>query len=249
MGLLDNARDRLDLALASTQRLSRCFDEYMSSFPHQLVSEPQSDGTFAHKVRLKPAPEKDLSSIASETVGHLRSALDQACYAISSKETSRANVRQTYFPFGASREDVERSLAKGQSKDVPPAYRDYLLSLQPYQGGDDLLWAINDLRRRNEHRFITPIAMLAGKLAIKGLRARQIAISPPVWNNEDHSITVATTNGTPFDFEGLSINVHFAFTGAGELLDGVNAIAFLREASALVRAILDQIEAIASPDA
>ena len=113
-------------------------------------------GERAHIIaRTDDAPPEDVAWEIVEAVGHLRSALDKMLVAL--VEGSGHGVSGVGFPFGGVRAD-------GQAEPFPTARHAFLekkltpeqweliVAQKPYPGGNDLLWAVNELANQDKHR-------------------------------------------------------------------------------------------------
>ena len=90
---------------------------------------------YVHKIKLvKPLPVA-LSGIAFDVVTNLRSALDQAGFAIAVAAGKKG--KDAHFPFGDTLAEVQ-SRAGRRSKDIPKEIFDVMVSAKPHKGGNDL---------------------------------------------------------------------------------------------------------------
>src|ERR1700720_3862881 len=90
---------------------------------------------YVHKINLvKPLPVA-LSGIAFDVVTNLRSALDQAGFAIAVAAGKKG--KDAHFPFGDALAEVQ-SRAGRRSKDIPKKIFDVMVSAKPHKGGNDL---------------------------------------------------------------------------------------------------------------
>ena len=102
----------------------------------QVIERDPNTAEFVHKIKLvKPLPVA-LSGIVFDVVVNLRSALDQAGFAVA--VAAGTNGRAAHFPFGKTLAEV-RSRAKEGSKNIPKEIFDVMVSAKPYKGGNDLL--------------------------------------------------------------------------------------------------------------
>ena len=124
---------------------------FVESNPYAFVSEVDPDSNYeVHKIKMvKPMPES-IEGEAVEAANHLRSALDQAMFAIGGKGA--------YFPIAHNLSDFEKGV-KGRCKNIPVEITDIVRRFKPYRGGNDLLWALNEVANTQKHGVIVPIAM------------------------------------------------------------------------------------------
>jgi len=148
--------------------LKRQSTEFFKTEPYETLVECEPDtGEHTYKVKLvKPMPPS-LETIAADAVNNLRSALDQACYAF---RTTKG--RYTYFPFSDSATNFEPTL-KGRCKTFPQEIIDLIRRLKPYKGGDDLLWALNELCNTNKHGVLAPIAVCTSLVNFRNIEIKE----------------------------------------------------------------------------
>ncbi len=91
----------------------------------------------------------DLPIAIGETLHNIRTPLDQIISAVAEQHCGSADG--TAFPFGKTEDIFKRALTK-QKKLLPADAIDMIIALKPYKGGNDLLWAINELNRGDKHR-------------------------------------------------------------------------------------------------
>jgi hypothetical protein len=155
---------------------------FVQSNPYTHVIETNSDRTEdVHKLKLtKPLPVA-LSNIAFEVLTHLRSSLDRAAYATALAAGTQG--RDAKFPFGDTLTEVQ-SRIKRQSKDVPKEVFDVMVALQPYEGGNNLLWALNKLCNANKHEILLPmvLATTATEIYLGQVTMHGPGTWPPLWD-------------------------------------------------------------------
>jgi hypothetical protein len=129
--------------------------EFGRGNPYGEVDEPHPDKPrhVVRKIKLtRDIPESTLN-LASELIHGLRSSLDNAVFDIA-LATGTRDPRSAAFPF--AKDISEMANALGRCKNVPPPIQSFLCGLQPYQGGNDFLWALNKLSNIDKHRILRP---------------------------------------------------------------------------------------------
>jgi hypothetical protein len=194
-----------------------------------------------HKVKLvKPVPAA-LSGIAFDTVNNLRSALDQAGFAVAVAGGKRG--KNAHFPFGLTLIEVENR-KKGRSKDIPKEIFDVMVSAKPYKGGNHLLWAVNKLSNTNKHEVIIPMAMASGNVTrftgtvIKG----PFQIKAPRWDWAKNEMEVMRS-GHGGEHNMKFQVAFFVAIGNVDVLGCQPAVGILNAASSEVERVLMTIEA------
>jgi hypothetical protein len=188
------ASSRSKLAWAKENLLSdlhRRIEDFHNLDPYAQVVEPdpQTPGWEVHKIKLvKPFPEA-FGNITSDIVVNLRSALDNAGYSIATA-IGKTDPRNTAFPFARDVNNMAYSI--GRSTDLPKEIQSLFCGFQPYRGGDDLLWALNELCNGNKHKFITPMQVIIwrGRAFAQGYGVPFSMPDPPKWDGAKNEMVV-----------------------------------------------------------
>ena len=227
--------------------LDRRIGEFHNLDPYAKVVEPdpQTAGWEIHKIKLvKPFPES-LGNLTSDLVVNLRSALDNAGYAIA-VALNKPDARNTAFPFASDVSHMASSI--GRSKDLPPEIQSLFCGFQPYRGGDDLLWALNELCNGNKHKFLTPLQTIVwrGRASVQGFGRPFSMPDPHKWDSANNEMVVVSF-GTfavadakwNYDFD------FFPFVAFNEIpvVEGEPVLAVLYHLCLKVESILMGIEA------
>ncbi len=170
--------------------LDRKIREFHDLDPYEKVIEPDvRPGWEVHKIKLvKPFPEA-FANLTSDIVVNLRSALDNAGYAIA-VAIGTPEAKNTAFPFAKDVASMVSSI--GRSASLPKEIQSFFCGLQPYQGGNTLLWAINEMCNGNKHKFLTPMStvMGRGKVSVQG-RGRPFSMPDPhIWDSSKNEMIV-----------------------------------------------------------
>jgi hypothetical protein len=138
--------------------LDKRIREFHNLDPYAQVVEPDTQpGWEVHKIKLvRPFPEA-FGNLVGDLVGNLREALDTAGYAIA-LALNNPDARNTAFPFASDVDHMASSI--GRSKDLPKEIQSFFCGFQPYRGGDDLLWALNELCNGKKHKIITTMGTI-----------------------------------------------------------------------------------------
>jgi len=171
--------------------LDRRIREFHNLDPYAKVVEPdpQRPGWEIHKIKLvQPFPEA-FGNITSDIVVNLRSVLDNAGYAIADA-VGKPDARNCAFPFASDVDNMARSI--GRSADLPKEIQSLFCGFQPYRGGDDLLWALNELCNGNKHKFVTPMQaiMWRGRASVKGFGRPFDMPDPHKWDSASNEMVV-----------------------------------------------------------
>src|SRR6516162_9929947 len=100
-----------------------------------------------------PVPE-EIPLIAGDIIQNLRSALDHLAYQLYLRGGGSAETgRHIYFPICESKtvyEDKKRRQTRGMTQQAIAA----IDAVQPYKGGNDVLWRLSELNNIDKHRLI-----------------------------------------------------------------------------------------------
>ena len=105
--------------------------------------------------RVESLPPEDVSWEIVEAVGHLRSALDKMVVAL--VKANGRGVSGVGFPFGGSGPDGKpepfpSARHDGLKKKLTPDQWRLVLAQEPHPGGNNLLWAVNEIANEDKHR-------------------------------------------------------------------------------------------------
>src|SRR5579871_4093 len=204
---LYSPRRRLCLAKERIEDLKREIAAFWRGNPYVQVIEddPQRKGYRLYKIKLVKELPASIADIACAIAGHLRSALDQAGYAVAlAAAPPGTKPKRTAFPFAGSEGHMNNSL--GRCQDLPQEIRALFCTFKPYKGGDDLLWALNTMRNTNEHMVLVPVSTVVQRPStkIRGTGFFQMTLPEyTVWDRCKQEVTFLTLGPGatfPYDF-------------------------------------------------
>jgi hypothetical protein len=211
--------------------------------PYTRVVEPHPDqpGHVVHKIKLTKAVPEHFANIVGEVVDSLRSALDNAGYTVAlAVAPPGTDPKNTAFPFARSAAQMANAL--GRSKDIPQQIQSLFCGFQPYLGGDDLLWSLNEICNTNKHKILIPIGngVIRSGALVKGTGFFRMP-DPHVWDRAKNEMVIITLGpGAEYDYK-----FDFAFFVAFneiEVVDGKPVLAVLNALGRKVYSILAGIE-------
>jgi hypothetical protein len=209
----------------------------------QYIAEPDADKAYEiHKLVLSDRFPIKWRVLATEVVEHLRAALDHAAFATFFLSTRRFDTNHAAFPFGKSASDLDNGV-KGRNKDCPAEIQALLRSFNAYEGGNDLLYTLNELANDSKHGLITFIggAIEGGELTIRNLSGGVDFNHPVTWDGEKNEIVYARVKaGTKFEHHG-KLRVYPIIPGT-EHLPGIGATGVLDKIGAEVARVVQEIE-------
>ncbi len=193
------------------QEFTAATKAFFESKPYSIVHERDPNGA-GYKVKLRlqrPLPEH-LPLIVGEALYQMRSALDVfiSCCAKADGATNTADV---YFPFAGSETEFNSAAPQRKIRKLAPARQDYIRALQPYPGGNTLLWAVNALANIDRHNCLVAVGGLNRVKEIK-LTGGQYFIPDPErlqWLENDVVLIVGITGTPPEGHFDLAVGVAF----------------------------------------
>jgi hypothetical protein len=148
------------------------------------IVEPNPDGvTETLKARFHPDFRDVYPCIIFDAVSNLRACLDQMTYAIA---VPRGLPESSYAPFPIGKDVKWIDNQINGLKYLPPEIRALFRSFDPYKGGNDTLWALNELCNVKKHAALVPINAKGNNLAVRPGRhllsgqARSVIMRGPV---------------------------------------------------------------------
>ncbi|MDQ3648965.1 MAG: hypothetical protein M3458_01545 [Acidobacteriota bacterium] len=212
--------------------------EFFDTNPYRTVIETDPNtAEEVHKFKLiKPMPVA-LPGIASDAINNLRNALDHAAFAC------LKTGRHASFPFADSATKIE-NVIKGRCKDMPKEIADLMRAFEPYKGGNNLLWAMNQLCNSNKHAIVCPVATRSG-----GIFYRRVVLTEggslntfPVWDRTKNEMEIFRVSPGGASEANFDIATCIAFRDV-EFVDGQPANTLLNEFARIVESIIMAIEA------
>ena len=144
--------------------------KFLASNPWEMFTEAgPGNAEECIKVRATVEPPGEIAIICGEAIYALRSSLDQLACALA-VQNGYSDPSDTYFPFAGSKPEFEAAVNRKKTSKLSPDAVSLIDSLQPYKGGNDLLWALNRLANTDKHRMLIPMAAanLGAQLQLTG---------------------------------------------------------------------------------
>jgi hypothetical protein len=179
--------------------------------------------------------------MTGDIVNNLREALDHAMYEIA-VAAGHKHPKNAYFPFSSGATTFEASL-NGRCKDVPKEIYPLLRSFEPYKGGSEALWALNEICIANKHKLLVPMgaATIVAGLDVSGTGRIEMPYKP-AWDGAKHEMELLVI-GPGSQFKGdFNLGFYVAF-GEIESVHGKSAIEVLDLFVNMVETILGEIDA------
>jgi len=167
-----------------------------------------------HKIKLTESVPAVLSNIAFDATINLRSALDQATFAV-----AKAFCGQTtfiYYPFSVNVTEFENRI-KGSSPKLPKEILDIMSKFKSYKGGDSPLWALNQLANTGKHAIISPVGLTTSEISYTDGVFTNMGLTLPFWDRTKNEMIFLRVP------KGATAKVNFGFALSIEI-DGVEFV-------------------------
>ncbi len=155
---LEGVKLKIERANAHIRECSDLIDAYNALDTHQIFHEDDAaKGIRALKVRVVQQPPLTISVVAGDILYLLRSALDHLV-TVACTRRGHEMIHRTGFPIECTREEFESVCANRKIEKRLPKVFALLSELQPYKGGNDLLWWLHWLNGREKHKTLLTVA-------------------------------------------------------------------------------------------
>ncbi len=158
---------------------------------YTTVTEPDADGVYnLFKFKMIKPLTRGITGHTLDVIYNLRAALDQAIYSVTTLNNTPSE--RSLFPITNSPAWFEKSLKK-LIQVIPQEIADVVRAFKPYKGGNNLIWALNEICNTNKHGIIQPLPMAVASMAWDGTstgNGPQILISP-VWDRAKNEMILA----------------------------------------------------------
>ena len=147
---------KLDRAKHHKTELESAINAFMATKPYGYsVTQFSRDRGFAYTLsKLDPVPSI-VPLVAGDVIQCLRSALDHVAYLLYIKGTGGQTIdRGIYFPIGKDLTHYQEKARQLKAKGISPNAVAAIDSIQPYKGGNDILWQLSELNNIDKHRLI-----------------------------------------------------------------------------------------------
>jgi hypothetical protein len=130
---------------------------FIQSQPYTIFIDKEcNSGKDTHKLRFAERLPDILPCVLFDAVNNLRAALDQAGYA-AARASGKVTPKKTNFPFADDSTALDNQIDRRHvCDDLPAEIVAYFRGLKPYEGGDNILWALNKLCNTKKHCALVP---------------------------------------------------------------------------------------------
>lgn len=208
--VLSVAKAKINRAKSQIDDFDREIRRFFDTNGYDVVSNLNLDRTEQiWRFRLRNKDTSDLSVSAGLILHMLRTPLDNIINEIAFCHSGKRDVA---FPFGKNVHAFEGRIGE-KIKSLPSDAVDLIYKLQPYGGGNDLLWAIHDLNVDDKHPGLTAVGYVQG-LNIGGIKVTngRLLVMGNRWGQHLHA-----EGYTPkfFAIEAMSDDPEFLTTTPG----------------------------------
>lgn len=225
--------------------LEREVEHFFQSNPYQRIIEHDAKtSTDTHKIKLIREIPGQFRSKTRHIASDIRSSLDHLGYA-AAIATGKLNPRKTYFPF-AKAESEASNIRKQNCKDFPQEIFDVFWSFKPYLGGDEFLYALNEIANCNKHRSVVPVGHgLGGNQMMTSFSCDGLCHSmafPPAWDiSENEAILCVVESAANTNYE-IQLGFDICFDDI-DILRGHSVLGVLRHLCGVAKAIINAVDA------
>ncbi len=161
--LFHSAKLRLSRGQEHIVDLDKRIRSFLQEKPYTIIRDPNLHGVQElEKVTIKftkPIPDI-FAAVAADAVDNLRSALDNAWYAIAVASEAISDTDEASFPIFNNVAGLNR-FDNGWSDRFPKEILTLLRSFQPYKGENGFIWTLNRICVKNKHRVVAPIHIIS----------------------------------------------------------------------------------------
>jgi hypothetical protein len=238
----DSSRRRIARAKEHITDLEQKIAGFTAFNPYVQVTEahPHKPDHVVHKIKMSEPLPNFIGDIVHDVVVNLRDALDNAGYAIA-VASGRSNPKFTAFPFAGSVAQMANAL--GRSKDIPQQIQSLFCGFQPYRGGNDLFWALNEICVGEKHKMVTPVGQGFVRVGASAQARGYFEMPDPhIWDrvkNEMVLITFGPDTKFQYDFD---FRFFIAFNDV-QIVDGQPVLGVLRALCDMTERVFFGIEA------
>lgn len=157
---LEGAKLKVERANKQIREIADLVGAFVASNPYEFISEDDAvNRVHLLKMRVLNKYPAMINVIIGECLFNLRSALDQIMYATTVRNDVEI-IKHNGFPIERTVKKFERVILERQIEKRLPAVAATLRELQPYEGGNGLLWRLHWLNALDKHRRIVPVGSI-----------------------------------------------------------------------------------------
>ena len=244
--MFEGARQRINRANQHIHDLKALLESYCKrDFCRIGVDTDSKQGVCVVKLERTRELPGEIPLILADAIHNLRTALDfLACDIV--RSGGKQPTRYTRFVFDSSREKLIATLEPGTLKAARPDLVDVIVdTIKPYKGGDDSLFALNDLDLDERHRLIVPTFAVVAlhNVSIRGADQRVVRMRKlDIDANGEAAMTEISGKVELASYESASFQALF---DKGTAFEGQPIVPTMLRLSLLVAGVVDTIQQMA----
>ena len=187
----ESPRTLLEWAKADNNELEKQFREFVdANLTEDIIEYDPVTRIGIRKIKIRHEPPTEWRRIAYQSALHIRSALDHVV-AAGIVKLSRDYPDKMMLPFSSNPRDLDARLIVGK---VPTEFHPLIKQLQPYptgqdyEGGDNILCALNRVANINKHVSTLGIGCNIGEMVINNINIIGNAVVTGTINRENKTI-------------------------------------------------------------
>jgi hypothetical protein len=240
--LFESAYLLLDRACEHRNELERRAKAFLDSASYTVFKDVDpKTGEYLRKLRLTDKIPGFLFPIVGDVLNNLRCALDHTACACALASDPRADLTGVSFPFGSRKAEFEKRMGPIKKK-IPHEIAAIMAALEPYEGGNNLLWALSALSNASKHRRL--IAVGAQVRTINWNALEWTGRSPtirPEWDSEKGEL-IFGRSAEDFDLDHDLEPTFFITLDDVKIFKGVSALALFRQMTSHINGIVDALK-------
>ncbi|OYU78088.1 MAG: hypothetical protein CFE32_03155 [Alphaproteobacteria bacterium PA3] len=210
--------------------------------PRHLTGTDPQNGDILHKLKIEFETPKILTAISFDIINCLRSALDHAVYDAARIMGADPKPEYTKFPMGRTFDDVKNDIERFKAKDIPLALRPILMATEPFSGGKNQLYELNQLRNQKIHRILEPCFTSVPEIGFQnGDIERAEFDSVHEWSPETKELTFLRARSNSRYSIDIKVDVRACITGQ-DLFNFKPAVEVFTDIATTVDGIVNVIE-------
>jgi hypothetical protein len=238
---LDDAYAAVDWAKSQFPVLEQEIKSWNDSPAFLLVDEPRPEmGKRLFKLEINRRLPATINAGAGSVINSIRTALDLLAASLARRNGKSPNADR-HFPIYESFMDFIDPLKVAERKKwLSPLECQIIESLHPYQGGNDLLFALHKIDITRKHDRLVQVRLVPSSISVTPDSLVQGLEFPALWQAFEHGAIIAWTNidAASCDFH-IATEVTLHETG---LIEDQPLVAALRQFAGTVDSIIQRFE-------
>ena len=227
--------------IVTLKREIRAFLENYAKKSYVIEDDPLDSSYLLHKIKITQPPSEEITAYTVDTIDNLRAALDLGWWNLSVTGGFIKPYIEAKFPFADNAPKFDSMLSRG-FKNFSQDILAIPVRFKPYEGGDNLLWALNRICATNKHRLL-PLKIIRyrkieGQLTKWGLAEVPENIR---WDSAKKEIVFFRVHRNTIVDSNIIVSLDIAFDESVKVVGGKPVIATL---NALVDKIEDILKAL-----